>query len=205
MYTYEATPDVSAECPLEWVAGEKVELRVFNAAVLSREEDIDQAEHPALRTFARVWEILHDEERALRAARLWVTIFGSGEHVDVSHVNGYSQSDWRHIVCIGEDKAQVDSLMSAWGAWANGDVWVVTEKRHERCDMMHWHEVDSTSIGGIYAEDGDDAIDVHLKSEGGHHEWETAKFTGNKLCKRCNLLPLDQDDFDSVCHGMRGH
>lgn len=35
------------------------------------------------------------------------------------------------------------------------------------------------------------------------HEWQIARFTGNKTCARCGLLPLDDDDALSECPGRR--
>jgi hypothetical protein len=31
------------------------------------------------------------------------------------------------------------------------------------------------------------------------HEWYRTHFTGNIVCAKCHLLPLDGDDFDTEC------
>ena len=33
------------------------------------------------------------------------------------------------------------------------------------------------------------------------HVWQTARFTGNRTCSRCGLLPLDDSDVSSDCTG----
>lgn len=35
------------------------------------------------------------------------------------------------------------------------------------------------------------------------HTWQTARFTGNRTCSECGLLPLDEEDTTSNCTGRR--
>jgi hypothetical protein len=35
------------------------------------------------------------------------------------------------------------------------------------------------------------------------HEWYRTHFTGNLVCAKCHLLPLDEEDFESECEGER--
>lgn len=35
------------------------------------------------------------------------------------------------------------------------------------------------------------------------HEWQYARFTGNKTCAKCGLLPIDSDDEELPCCGTK--
>ena len=42
-----------------------------------------------------------------------------------------------------------------------------------------------------------------MKRKEQQHEWQRAPFTGTVTCRKCDLLPLDEEDAQSVCEGKK--
>lgn len=130
--------------------------------------------------FLRVYGETGDDARALRVAQRYARALEPGVTVETSSHAGYSQSEWADlvIVCpVGDDSS---SYVEEWSRWARGDVYAVMRETFTECenpntchgdDGDHWQPitdqgVDSLVVGGIYADDPEDAV-MHYVAMGG--------------------------------------
>lgn len=108
---------------------------------------------PELSVFAHVYESTGDDDLALRAANHYAGVYGTGRVVETMSLTGYSQSDWWDVVTVNTGDA------NAFGQWLRGDVWTVLAYEETECDHGDIHRDVVESLGGVYADDADAAIE----------------------------------------------
>ena len=93
-----------------------------------------------------IWEQCKDSDVVSTAIN---TVPGWIAHTTVIH--GYSQSEWAEVIALAEDadslgtRSRLRNAVNTFRQWMYGDVYTVTE-------------VGGESIGGIYADDMEDAV-----------------------------------------------
>lgn len=161
--TYTATCDEFSECPLEW--GWDGETVLFNAGYHSVLPDISDANSEPLQAVHRVvlesnaaFDAYPKDSDRLEFALRVVNRLYPDTPVKTLNVRGYSQGDYWQFLYVG------DQPLDALKSWLLGNVWTVTRHVQETCDMGHVHDVDTESLGGIYADSEEEAI-AYAKEE----------------------------------------
>ena len=166
---YVAWQDTDSESPANWNNDNTV--MVYNT---SPRNGRDKATCELSEVFTRAYD-MHDADKALditrRYARVclgWSKARAEGAIVTYSAC-GHSQSDWWDILSITWEGEYAESLAKVWEQWACGDVYCVMAEFGEECDAgtMHWDTVndqgvDSLAIGGIYADNAEDAVTQYM-------------------------------------------
>jgi hypothetical protein len=96
-----------------------------------------------------------DDKVAFAVTKRYLAIFRPELKLDLAYgtVRGYSQSDWIDVfVAAGEGYGTAASHMEIYRMWAFGDVWGVDPDEGE-------------ALGGIYADDPEDAVRVYLEHQ----------------------------------------
>lgn len=97
-----------------------------------------------------IWEYCKDSEvvsTAINSVPGWIA------HTTIIH--GYAQSEWAEVIALAEEADSLENLsalrnrINVFRQWAYGDVYVVSE-------------VGGESIGGIYAEDMEEAVNAFI-------------------------------------------
>lgn len=155
---YTATPDETAwaDDPREWDTG--VNIRIFRTYVFNR-SDKREPLHAADVVFDRLVNADVGDYAALLGARRYARLCDPAiGYAGVYYLRGYSQGDWWDVVAYGPDESTVCAVVEQFEQWLRGDVWTVTAWREKTCDMGEVHREYVGFIGGIYADDGTDAI-----------------------------------------------
>lgn len=136
----------------------------------------DNSESPddatgALGAFFRHYAETGDDDAALRFAQRYARAFQTGETIDTRTLRGHSQSHWTDAVFVTQkDAGAIESYADEYAQWFRGDVYVVMAEYATECDrgQVHWETVndqgiDSTTVGGIYADTPEDAVSQYLE------------------------------------------
>lgn len=110
-----------------------------------------------------------DIERAATIINRLARLAGKPERIYVFNHRGYVQSDWATVIVEsteGEDYAS--NTFDIWSMWAKGDVYGVTVDTEEQGECGYWHETDTDSLWGIYADDVEDAREYFLNNYAPH-------------------------------------
>lgn len=172
--SFEAVQDADAwgDDPRDW--HDDVLIRVYAAhrgSVLVSGEPVTGPDA----VFARLMNATGgDEDAAVRgAARAARLMDDERPVIEVRTVHGHSQSDWWEIVAYGPTQASVDNAVAVFSAWLCGDVWQVSAYREHECSHGDTHRELVASIGGVYADDAEAAIEAvrdELTAEAGESE-----------------------------------
>ena len=168
---YVVWQDDGAESPTEW--DDDSEVMVYRTAYNGR---VDAPADELATVFQRVLDQHNDDTLALlvtqRYARIilgWSPARANGS-IDTKTARGYSQSAWWDILIVRYDHGDALALGDVWEQWARGDVWCVMLETSTVCDKgdTHWDAVtdqgiDSTVLGGIYADSAEDAVTTYLQ------------------------------------------
>ena len=144
-------------------------LAVVAAGYSSINDDLDSFTLEAI--IAEVFDRqgYRDIERSVTIVNRLAQLADMPERIYVFNHRGYSQSDWGTVIvesAEGEDYA--NNTFDIWSTWAKGDVYGVTVDTEERDECGHWHETDTDSLWGIYADDVEVARDYFLNDYAPH-------------------------------------
>jgi hypothetical protein len=152
--TFEAIQDDDAwqDDPREWNTEPKL-TAIFRTTDRSGSRANFTNVVPELVAFHHAYEATGDDDLALRAANHYSNVYGTGRVVATKSLTGYSQSDWWDVVTVDEGDAKT------FGQWLRGDVWSVFAYEETECDHGDIHRDVVESLGGVYADDADAAIE----------------------------------------------
>ena len=166
---YVVWQDTDTESPANWNSDGTI--MIYNT---SPRGGRDKATCELSEVFERAYDT-HDADKALDITRRYarVCLGWSKERTEDAIVAysacGYSQGEWWDVLAITWEGEYAESLAKKWEQWARGDVWSVMAEYGTECDAgtMHWDTVndqgiDSNVIGGIYADNAEDAVSEYL-------------------------------------------
>ena len=167
---YVVWQDTDSESPAE--CGYNSEVMVYRTAYNGR---VDAPADELATVFQRVLDQHNDDTLALLVTQRYARIIlgwspaRANESIVTYSARGYSQGNWWDILAITHEDEYAESLAKEWEQWARGDVWCVMLETSTVCDKgdTHWDAVtdqgiDSTVIGGIYADNAESAAAEYL-------------------------------------------
>lgn len=149
---YTVYQDTYAEDPRGNVPDEHACVYVFRGPNGYRD---DVPENIAAQAFNRYFEYF-EADKSLALTKRWLAAFHPELKLDVlvTSANGYSQGEWRDVfAAVAEGYGTAESHVEEFRQWANGDVWIVDPD-------------DDDALGGIYADDAEDAVKQYLADRG---------------------------------------
>ena len=154
--TYRVWHDEGTEDPRGWISDDDMALYLYNAA-WHHGTDWEPPVNVAAKAFAQFYGRTGDDNRAEAMTARYLRLFYPDDdyRIGVFSLHGYSQSDWWDVFVAvkGDGWGTPESHAQEWGIWARGDVFVVTNVET------------GESLGGIYAESEEDAVNVFMEQE----------------------------------------
>lgn len=169
--------DTDAEDPRAWQDDASAQTLIYSANRGSSPDSTDDAASPVMAAFMQHYTEHGDADAALILARRYARIWSPGWKIDTYSARGYSQGDWWDLVTVtGPDAGDPSDYSQEWEQWARGDVYSVMRETFMPCETpdtchgdeeSHWWSVtdqgiESLVIGGIYADDAEDAVAQYL-------------------------------------------
>ncbi len=145
---YRASEDVFVRDPRE--DADEVTTLVFRG---DSTDDWAMVEDPRFVLFYRVWCERRNEDLALRTANRYARLTGAKE-LTIHNLTGYVQSDWWGVV--SDDSPEGVHTLEQY---LRGDVWYVERYHVETCDLGHDHDVVDDSVGEVFADSPEAAIE----------------------------------------------
>lgn len=145
---YDVFQDTDAEDPRKNIPDEHACVYVYRGPNGDRDE---VPENLAAQAFNRYFEYF-EADKSLALTKRWLAAYHPELKLDVivTSANGYSQGDWRDVfAAVAEGYGTAESHVEEFRQWANGDVWVVDPDNDD-------------ALGGIYADDAEDAVKQYL-------------------------------------------
>lgn len=143
--TYNVSADDYPEDPRDWFDDE--EVYVFTGSLVESPLGFVQE------VFNRLVCEQDEEDKALEILVRWRRVFHNDErYFDIRTVNGYVQSAWCRVLVIANDEHNADVIVQMFGQYFRRDIFMVTD------------EEENETVGGIYADNPEDAVKQYLET-----------------------------------------
>lgn len=147
-HTFQVTQDIDAECPTEWYDTlEIITLERYSHTSLPTYTPSDSAEWDVLEIMRN--QFSHDSDLTTEAWENACKACGiDNPNVMITNIGSENES----VAINADSDTNIESFVSNYNQWADGNVWVVTDTTA------------GDSLAGIYADSEEDAIKYYIEN-----------------------------------------